>query len=325
MPQNNKIHTASMMSYWKRNMDDVDVLLNANKPHIPVWGRLIHRMKKKSARVNPNKVDVDGNTCLHDAVVGNCSKEVLQVIIDQGVDVNETNMENVTALMIACENNDLYAIHVLLNAGADPNIIDSMGDTCLHAAVHAGCQKEVVPAIIDHGADLNITDQHKQTALVLACCLGNLDILNIILHYKADPNIADIDGDTLLHIAVQKNINKEILQLIIDYGADVNAVNNDSETALLLACSAKQRESVSMLLKAGADTSIVDVHGDTCLHKILHREFDQEALQQLLDYGVPVNATNRNHQTAYMLACKQGNVDAICALMNAGSDMLFRF
>ena len=40
----------------------------------------------------------------------------------------------------------------------------------------------------------------------------------------------------------------------------------------------------------------------------------------LLDHGAPVNSTNKNHQTAYMLACDQGNIDAMCALLKAGAD-----
>ena len=40
----------------------------------------------------------------------------------------------------------------------------------------------------------------------------------------------------------------------------------------------------------------------------------------LLNHGVPVNATNKNQQTAYMWACDQGNIDAMCALLKAGAD-----
>ena len=82
---------------------------------------------------------------------------------------------------------------------------------------------------------------------------------------------------------------------------------------------------MNALLRAEADTTIVDVFGDTCLHQLLYREYilseyDHETLQMLLDHGVPVNATNKNHQTAYMLAYHQGNIDAMCALLKAGAD-----
>ena len=308
--KNKKNQTPLILACRIGNIHAMDVLLNTGTNHS------FHARNHITSAYN-------GNSLLHYAVYEKWSNAVLQVIIVHGADANETNMDNVTPLMIACENKDIDAIYVLLNAGANPNIVDGMGDTCLHAAVHAGCQKEVVHAIIDHGADLNITDQDNQTALVLACCIGKLDIMNVILHCRADPNIADIDGDTLLHIAVQKNVSSETLQVIIDNMADVNVVNYDGKTALLLACSLGQMKSVNVLLKAGADSSIVDVHGDTCLHKILYRECDQEALQLLLDYGAPVNATNNNHQTACMLACDQGNADAICALENAGADLCF--
>ena len=115
-------------------------------------------------------------------------------------------------------------------------------------------------------------------------------------------------------------MDKETLQTIIDHGADVNAINHRYESELLLACKTVQKESVSLLLTAGADIGIVDVYNDTCLHNVLNGEYDQERLQMLLDHGVPVNVTNKNHQTAYMLACHQGNIDTMCALLKAGAD-----
>ena len=46
-----------------------------------------------NARANPNITDADGDTCLHVAAIKECSKEVLQAIIDHGVDVNATKQE----------------------------------------------------------------------------------------------------------------------------------------------------------------------------------------------------------------------------------------
>ena len=52
------------------------------------------------------------------AVKIQCSKEVLQAIIDHGADVNATDKDNWTALMWACDKGNEAAIHVLLKAGA---------------------------------------------------------------------------------------------------------------------------------------------------------------------------------------------------------------
>ena len=251
-------------------------------------------------------------------------------MVDHKADVNATNKKNETALILAYVVGNISAMTVLLNTG--PDLLLKAGDlkasayngnSWLHCAVYGKCRKTVLQAIIDQGADVNETNMDNKTPLMIACENNDIDAINVLLIAGAKPDIVDGMGDTLLHNAVRKNIHKETLQLIIDYGAYVNAVNNDGATALILACTAGQRGSLNVLLKAGADTFIVDVHGDTCLHKILHRECDQEALHLLLDYGVPVNATNKNHQTAYMLACHRGNTDAMCALENAGAGLFF--
>ena len=174
--------------------------------------------------------------------------------------------------------------------------------------------------LLDHGVPVNATDRNHQTAYMVACHQGIIDAMCLLVNAGADPNIADSWGNTGLHLVVQGCCNKHVLAKLMDHGADVNAMNNEGATTLMLACETGQRESLNALLSAGTDTSIVDVHGDTCLHKLIHREHDHEALQMLLDHGVPVNATNKSHQTAYMLAYHQGNIDAMSVLLEAGAD-----
>ena len=116
-----------------------------------------------------------------------------------------------------------------------------------------------------------------------------------------------------------------MLQSATDHDADLHVVKDESAAAQLLVCNPNLKESMNLLLGAGADTSSVDIFGDTCLHKLFQREYllleyDHETLQELLDHGIPVNATNKSHQTVYVLACDLGNIDAMCALLNAGAD-----
>ena len=251
---------------------------------------------------------------------------------------------------MGCTKRNINAVSVLLEAGADPNIPDADGNTLLHYAVENYMNKDVLQAAINHGADVNVVNITNECALDLAFHIRNIAAVIVLLKAGANPNVPDADGDTLLHNAVHAHMSKEMLQIIIDHGADVNAVNNEGASALLLicgrgykasvnelvragadttgvllACEREQRECVSALLRAGADPSIVDIYDDTCLHKVLTTEYDHETLQMLLDHGVPVNATNKNHQTAYMLACDKGNVDAMCALLNSGADPGFMF
>ena len=273
-----------------------------------------------NAGADPNSTDDEGDTLLHNAIYQNFTKETLQVIIDHGADVNATNKKHVTALMLSCYKGNTDAVSALLNAGAEYDITDAKGHTCLHAAVRGNYRKEILQAIIDHGSVVNVTNKQNQTALAIACDKGNVDAINVLLDAGADPNIADVNGDTLLHNAVQKHMDKHTLKAIIDHGVGVNAVNNEGINALLLACNTEQKESVHLLLKAGADTPIADVHAGTFLHQLLCIECDQETLQLHPDHGTPLHDANKNNQTAYKLACNQDNVGAMHALVNTGSD-----
>ena len=295
---NNINVTALMIACQKADIDAIGVLLNAGS--------------------NPNIGKDNGDTCLHYAVEGGCGKEVLKALITHGANINATRKNKVTTLMIVCKNQNVEAADLLLNAGANPAIADADGNTCLHYAVSEDCSKEILETITNHGADVNATNNKNHTALMMACGKRNVDAFNVLLNAGADTSVVSLYGNTWLHLAVLGSCNKGILQGIVNYGVDVNAVNNEGSTALMLACETGQMASVTVLLEAGTDTAIFDVHGDTCLHKLFHRECNQNILWLLLHHGVPVNATNKSHQTAYTLACNDGNINAMRALINAG-------
>ena len=216
-----------------------------------------------NARADPNIADeTHGDTCLHKVVTGNCSIEVLQAIIYHGANVNATNTRNETALTLACVYKNEGAINILLNAKADPNFADyTCGDTCLHKAVTQECSKEVLVAIIGHGVDVNAANKENETALTIACIIKNEGAINVLLNARADPNIADADGDTCLHYAVTQECRNEVLQAIIDHGVDVNAADKRNETALTIACANRNEDAINVLLNASAAPNIAEADG----------------------------------------------------------------
>ena len=309
---NKQNRTALMEACVKKNEGAINVLLNAH--------------------ANPNIVgEADGDTCLHYAIKGPgvCSNEVLQALINHGVDLNATNKQNCTALMIACVKKNEGAINVLLNAHAEPNIVDeAYGDTCLHKASRGPgvCSNEVLQALINHGVDLNATNKDNRTALMVACIMKNEGAINVLLNAHADPNIVgEADGDTCLHYAIKCPgiCSNEVLQAIIDHGVDVNATNKDNRTALMIACSRKNEGAINVLLNAHADPNIVgEADGDTCLHYAIKGPgvCSNEVLQALINHGVDLNATNKQNCTALMIACVKKNEGAINVLLNAHAD-----
>ena len=214
----------------------------------------------------PNIADNNGDTCLHAAVIGGCSKNIISTILDHGAGVNATNKNNETALIIACRNGNKSAINVLCNAGADPNIADVDNYTCLYKSVSAGCNKQALQTMIDFGADVNASNKDNATALMIACAKGNTDAINVLLDAGADPNITDANGYTCLSHAGYGECSKDELQAIIDHGADVNTTNKQKKTALMWACEKGNADAINVLLNAEADPTITDANGNTCLH-----------------------------------------------------------
>ena len=298
---NKKNVTALMTACHMANTDVINVLLKAGAdPNIT----------ECNAGADPNIADVNGDTCLYYAVQNDCC----------GVGVNAPNNTNVTALMIACHKGNTDAIKLLLNAGADPNITDGKGATCIHLAVSEGCSKCVLETIVSHGADINIANKKNVTALMIACKKGEKDPINVLSNAKADPSIVDADGNTCLHYAAQNYRSTEVLHIIISHGIDVNETNNSDITALMLACINENRDAINILLNVGAIPNIADGNGDTSLHYAVQIDCCTEVLHTIINHGVDVNATNKKNVTALMKACNKGNTDAINILLNAGAD-----
>ena len=218
------------------------------------------------------------------------------------------------------QNRNVETINVLLAAGANPNITDMDGYTCLHDAVDVECNKEALKAIIDHGVNKNAANKKGVTPLMQALQVGNINAINVLLNAKADPNI-DKDGDTCLHRAVRGQCSKEILQSVICYGVNVNATNKNSVTALKLAYQMGNEDAISELLKAGADPNIVDEAGETCLHTAIRSKCSQKHVEALITQGADVSAKNGNSETALRLAVQMKYSDAVIVLLKAGADL----
>lgn len=75
-----------------------------------------------------NLADVDGNTALHHAVTAN-ALQVVQYLLDIGVDANAVNNNGQTALHLAATQGFLPAAKLLVHQQADPNIVDRQGQT----------------------------------------------------------------------------------------------------------------------------------------------------------------------------------------------------
>lgn len=129
--------------------------------------------------------------------------------LDRGMDINQTNQNGQTLLMIAAYNGNNDLVRFCIEKGAEVNARDSGGRTALMYAA-SGPFPETVKYLLKKGADPKAVDyDEKWTALMYAAAEGHLDVVKLLVKKGADPALADIDGDTAASFA-RKNGHNEV-------------------------------------------------------------------------------------------------------------------
>ncbi|KAG4093466.1 ankyrin [Neocallimastix lanati (nom. inval.)] len=132
-----------------------------------------------------------------------------------------------TALMVACEYNQLEIVNCLIEHGSDINIFNIKRKTSLILSImksyfeitkylieHANglisaCKEnhlEMIQYMIDHDANVNVSDNTYKTPLMNVCHNLNYKLIQFLIDYGADLDSVDIHGNSVLHYVLMKII-----------------------------------------------------------------------------------------------------------------------
>jgi ankyrin repeat protein len=150
-----------------------------------------------SQGADPNAPNEEGWRPLHVAIgeleVGG-SPEFVTLLIDFGADVNAWDLHrHETPLLSASAPEGLEAARILLQAGADPNVRNDVGDSPLRLCVWEG-DLELAALLLRHGAGRTINEfggDFAWTALGIAAHSLNVPMIELLLEAGADPAATD--------------------------------------------------------------------------------------------------------------------------------------
>ena len=166
---------------------------------------------------------------------GPAYRPVVEILLNNGADVNKRNAKGWTPLFMAStHSNNTEIIQVLLRANADVHIPSHFGVTSLHIAAQKGCL-DSVKLLIAARADVNVSDNNGETPLYRAACHGHSAVVKVLLFAGADINRVAKDSGTSVHIATHQGMEK-VLHTLLAYSPDVNKVDNNSHSPLLRPC-----------------------------------------------------------------------------------------
>lgn len=151
------------------------------------------------------------------------------------------------ALILAAGGGKKEAVQLLLEHGADVNILSASGCPPLHYAAYYG-HTEIIELLLKYGADANFRDAKGDTALMVATKAGKKEVVQLLLEHGADASIVSARGNHSppIHYAAHSG-RTDIVELFLQHGADRNLLNSRGETALMVASRVGQKEVVKLL------------------------------------------------------------------------------
>ena len=178
-----------------------------------------------------------------------------------------------------------------------PQHVDSIGGcyvTPLVAAL-AGRHFQIAKLLHHDGADINARGDEKRTPLFSAARYGDLEMVQVLLDYKADVNARSVYDWAPIHdvsagtAAILHNIPQsrpDVTRLLLEHGADVNTLNvNYGKTPLHIAAANQRIDAVRVLLEHGADVDAKDKNGETAFQLASSENGNNEIMELLSEHG----------------------------------------
>ncbi|AFZ07220.1 serine/threonine protein kinase [Oscillatoria nigro-viridis PCC 7112] len=242
------------------------------------------------------------------------SKEVAELLIAKGADVNAKGGCGWTPLHIAATLDRIKVAQTLIAKGADINAWTGSQYFNRTPLFFAG-SPEMAKLLIAKGADVNAKNKNGLTPLHTA---RSKAIAQILLAAGAKINIKEDNARngkdrTLLHNAAKIGF-KELVQQLINDGANVVVRDSYKRTPLHYATT---KEVAALLM---LDINAMDKSGNTPLHLAVDRG-SQDIAELLIANGASVNARNEKGQTPLYRAIAIGHNEIAALLINNGTDV----
>ncbi|KAJ5372448.1 hypothetical protein N7517_004454 [Penicillium concentricum] len=249
----------------------------------------------------------DGTTLLIEAIRKRATQQAIETLLNSGCDPNHKDDHGKTALCEAVKSDQPSIVTALLNKDANPNLpgpehvlwsaIYRLG--CLRILLARGADIKKTPGLMEQATSVNNIDavrillqagmdpNSKKDGIYTPLCSAirddRPDILALLLHHRADPNLmaseypawkcithkrlhllpdlvaagADLRKPPgIVECAVQENNTEALHWLVGQGGANPNDRNEHGHTALTTAIWKNRPEMLEWLLANGADPNL---------------------------------------------------------------------
>jgi uncharacterized protein len=211
-----------------------------------------------------------------------------------GADVNATDPDGTTALILAIMNSHYDTANVILEAGADPNITDKAGMAALYAAVDMSSLGEVY-GMPPRKVNDTLTPTDLMSRLIAKGAVVDALLKTPTLQRNHTPGEGQLGAGTTPLMRAARNGDYAAMKILLAAGADPTLKQPRGTTALMMASG----------LGRGLGVFAKDYGTEADL---------RQAVELLVERKVDVNASTDDGITAIHLAA-QGGLDSIVRVL----------
>ena len=229
-----------------------------------------------------------------------------RTLLEAGADPRVVNKDGWTPLHLAVRTGDRDMVDHLLEAGPDTlEVVSNNGRSVLHTACLAGHEALVTRLLEASSLSVNIQDSCGNTPVMDAARARHLPCVRLLASWpRTDLGIEDRMGRTVVEVAAQAGAT-EVLQLLSELGLDVTA-----GLSLHAAAREGQAEAARLLVSWGAEVDREDAMGRTPLFLSVSGQHT-EAARSLLEAGARLDRKDKEGNTIEDLARKPDVLDMI--------------
>ncbi|XP_051542893.1 transient receptor potential cation channel subfamily A member 1-like [Myxocyprinus asiaticus] len=220
-------------------------------------------------------------------------------------------------------NLDIIRLIVSIVGPEELNVQDEQGRTTLHWAVEQN-QGQSCALLLELGANPNLLNSALMAPLHLAITKGHNHLVELLLSCgKTDANLEGDLGNTPAMLACTNN-NYQALHVLFKHGAEMCRQNKLGHYAIHTVAFAGAKESMELVLKIGEEMGISSVVHINYLDKTrsspLHlavRGGNTEVIKLCIIKGAKVDQQQCDRSTALHFACTQGAIEAVKIMLSS--------
>ena len=304
--------------------DEMDRLFDRKKPHLATWVSISGVRYYNQECRHPWTLQPDAETVFYAALYG--FRDLAERLLDaHPLDANVRGRSYAISLHEALLNGHPDVVPLLLDRGADAKYWDGFHRNALYYASSRG-YADVVRLLVEHGADPNAPSMEGSnksvSPLLVALEWGRLEVVRVLLECGANTN------DVRLLCTAVRHPSDDFTRLLLAHGTNLRTLVNRASidrtrTPLHVASSHGKTTLVMLLLELGAIVDVWDCYKCTPLHDAA-REGHLEVVKLLLKSGANVNAQKNNSWSALRLASSRHHFQIVEVLLEHGADPIVR-